>query len=177
MNRTGQRGAALLLSLVILLVLTMLAVSGMQGSLLQERMVAAQRDGIVTLEIAERAMRDVEALLDGLSDLDDFGTKPGFYETGKAPAVFSADTWNANGNKSATGTAIDGITPRYFVEYLGDVELDSEGELPRDLSVYGAKPSTLMDYARIVVMAQGPSGQSRRILEGYYVFKPGGLGN
>jgi|SRR5690554_682546 len=177
MNKTGQRGAALLVSLVILLVLTMLAVSGMQGSLLQERMVAAQRDGILALEVAERAMRQLETSLDNLSNLDDFGVKAGYYTAGTAPSVFDAATWAADGNKSAAGSAIDGITPRYFVEYLGDVVLDAEGELPRDLGAYGSTQSSLMEYARLVVMAQGPSGQSRRILEGFYVFTPGGLGN
>lgn|SRR5690554_335834 len=177
MRGTRQRGAALLLALVILLVLTMLAVSGMQGSLLQERMVSAQRDGLVALEVAERAMRQIESSLDGLANLDDFGVTAGYFTAGTAPAVFDESTWAADGDQSATGTAIDGITPRYFVEYLGNVVLDAEGELPRNLGEYGSSSSSLMEYARIVVMVLGPSGQSRRILEGYYVFKPGGLGS
>ncbi len=170
-----QQGAALLLSLVLLLVLTLLAISGMQGSVLQEQMASAQRDGFIALEIAEQAMRDVEEALDELPDLDAFGSESGFYKSGEAPNVFAEETWDPDENASGVAPDVDGITPRFIAEYLGKVILDAEGQLPRDLGNYGGGESAEMDYARIVVMAQGPSGQSRRILEGFYVFKPEGL--
>lgn len=177
MNKSKQNGAALLVALVILLVLTLLAISGMQGSVMQERMASAQRDGLIALEVAEAGMREVEGILDALTDLDGFGSEPGLFDTGDAPDVFSADTWSteADNDLSAEASEVDGMTPRYFVEYKGKVVLDAEGDLPRDLGAYGGSAQTEMDYARIVVMAQGPSGQSRRILESFFVFKPGGL--
>ncbi|MGQ7276011.1 pilus assembly PilX family protein [Marinobacter sp. V034] len=175
-----QRGAALLMSLVILLVLTLLAVSGMQGSIMQERMASAQRDGVLALEVAETAMGEVEAILDGMSDLSDFGSTKGFYQTGDAPIPSDAVTWTKDTNGDnvsvADASAVNGIVPRYFIEYKGTVTLDAEGQLPRDMGQYGGSGPTEFDYARIVVEARGPSGQSRRLIEGFYVFQPGGLG-
>src|SRR5690606_35890413 len=55
-----QRGAALFVSLMLLLVLTILAISSMQGTVLQEQMVSAQRDGQIAFEGAEHAMREAE---------------------------------------------------------------------------------------------------------------------
>jgi type IV pilus assembly protein PilX len=179
-----QKGAALLLSLVILLVLTLLAVSGMQGSIMQERMSTAQRDGMFALEIAETAMREAEATLDGLTDLSGFGAKTGFYDgtnpSTSVPSPYTAGTWKTNGSgdpvNAIKGTAVNGVVPLFMFEYKGKVTVDSEGQLPRDFSQYGSEGPAEFDYARILVRASGPSGSSMRLLEGFYVFQPGGLG-
>lgn len=174
MNRlSNQAGIALLLSLVILLVLSLLAISGMQGSVMQERMASAQRDGVVALETAEAGLREAETVLDGLTDLDDFGATTGYYDTTNAPDPFADATWVA-GNSAVTiaGAAVDGRTPRYFFEYKGPVELSSEDELPRDLGVQNRSGDVKLESARIVVMGPGPSGNSRRLLETFYVFDP-----
>ncbi|MDS1310567.1 pilus assembly PilX family protein [Marinobacter xiaoshiensis] len=178
-----QKGAALLLSLVILLVLTLLAVSGMQGSTMQERMSTAQRDGMFALEIAETAMREAEATLDGLSDLSGFGSTTGFYDGTLAsttvPSPFSAATWGLDGSGNSQtaikGTAVNGVDPQFMFEYKGKVVVDSQGQLPRDFSQYGSAGPAEFDYARILVRTAGPSGSSMRLLEGFYVFQPGGL--
>lgn len=174
-----HKGAALLLSLVILLVLTLLAVSGMQGSIMQERMATAQRDGVQALEIAEAALAEAESILDGLPDLSAFGSINGFYDGTDpdvtVPSPFDSSTWSDPDNY-AKGTKIDGIEPAFIFEYKGKVTLDSEGALPRDMSVYNPGETSDFDYARILVRTTGPSGLSARILEGFYVFQPGGLG-
>ena len=174
-----HKGAALLLSLVILLVLTLLAVSGMQGSIMQERMATAQRDGVQALEIAETALAEAESILDGLSDLSAFGSQNGFYDgtdpSVTVPSPFDPFTWS-NSDNYVVGTEVDGIRPAFIFEYKGKVTLDSEGELPRDMSQYGSSETSDFDYARILVRTTGPSGLSARILEGFYVFQPGGLG-
>lgn len=177
MNRLSrQSGVALLMSLVILLVLSLLAISGMQGSVMQERMASAQRDGVVALETAEAGLREAEGVLDGLTDLDDFGTTAGYYDAADAnlPDPFASATWTIGGQGDAAlaGTAVEGRTPRYFFEYKGPVDLSAEDELPRDLGVQNRSGDVLLESARIVVMAPGPSGNSRRILESFYVFDP-----
>ncbi|WP_203143965.1 pilus assembly PilX family protein [Marinobacter mangrovi] len=173
MRMKRQQGVALLMSLVILLVLSLLAISGMQGSIMQERMASAQLDGFMALEVAETALGEVEDKLDGMSDLDGFGSSAGLYESDSGPDPYDNTTWETDA--SAAATSVDGITPRYFVEHMGTVVLDEEGQLPRDQGQYGENDQVKMDYVRIVVMAAGPSGQSRRLIESYYVFKPSGL--
>lgn len=167
-----QRGAVLLLSLIILLVLSLLALSGMQGSVNQVNMATAQRDGIMALEIAETGLREVQGILDGLPDMDQFGVAQGF-RTADQEVLDEFDDATWTGNQVAAATPMDGITPRYFVQEIGNVTL-SGGELPRDMS-QPAVDEVSMNAVRIVVMAQGPSGQSRRIIESFYVFRPDGL--
>src|SRR5690606_14014006 len=117
----------------------------------------------------ETALREIEGIIDALDDLDDFGATTGFYELGEAPNVFDDDTWDPGESNSAAASAVDGITPRYFVEYLGKVNMGGEESLPRDLTQYEKSTKAELDSVRIVVMAQGPSGQSRRIIEAYYL--------
>lgn len=188
-----QKGIALLMSLVILLVLSLLATSSMQNSTMQERMSTSSREGLIALEAAEAALREVEEQLEGLDSLDNFGNdtgtgnSDGWFYTGFAPGVFEGTTWSS-GEKSLEASEIDGITPRYFIEYRGPVELTrsaqgGDGEYLLNLNFEGkgnrdggggtAGPggSDIMGKAesmRIVVMAEGPSEQSRKIIEAYY---------
>lgn len=78
-----QKGAALLTSLLILLVLSLLAVSSMQNSSMQERMVSAQREGFMAMEGAELALREAELAVEALASPSGFNTMDGFYEKGR----------------------------------------------------------------------------------------------
>ncbi|WP_417536845.1 pilus assembly PilX family protein [Methylophaga sp.] len=187
-----EKGVALLMSLVILLVLSLLATSSMQNSVMQERMSNSSREGLITLEAAEAALREVEDGLEGLTTLSNFGdddgdgNAAGWYWTGYAPAVLSEGTWSDE-DKVLTASSVDGLEPKYFIEYLGRVfvlpssmagdrtvrNLNFEGA--GDTSGGGgaagpgdAEISIEAESMRIVVMAVGPSGQSRRIIESYY---------
>lgn len=168
-----QKGVALLMSLVILLVLSLLAISSMQGSVMQERMATAQRDGVVSLETAEAGLRQAEQALEALGDLDNFGTVSGFFEPAdeELPNPYNPAVW-ADDTLTIPGVAVEGRTPRYFFEYKGKVSLESEDELPRDLGAPARSGPVELDAARIVVMAPGPSGESRRVIETFYVFDP-----
>jgi type IV pilus assembly protein PilX len=60
-----QQGAALITSLIILLVLTMLGVSAMNSSSLQELMAGNMRDQNLSFQAAEAALRDAERVIGG----------------------------------------------------------------------------------------------------------------
>jgi len=165
-----ERGAALLVSLIVLLVLTLLAVSSMQGSLMQERMTSAQRDGMIALDSAEGAIPSIETTLASFNTTN-YGTVNGFYDIGNAvPDPFADATWDPTGTASVAAPTVNGITPRYFVEYRGPIVLNAEEELPRNLANGGVTTPVAAEVARVVIMAPGPSGIGRRILEGFIVY-------
>lgn len=56
----NQRGAALAISLIFLLILTLLGITAMSGSTVQERLAGNQRDLELAFEAAEAALRDGE---------------------------------------------------------------------------------------------------------------------
>ena len=167
-----QNGAVLLTSLLILLVLTLLALSGMQGAQLQERMTSAVREGQVALEAAEFAVREGEQYLeDQTVTLGNFGTSGGLYTRSDAPNPMDDTTWDSNASNSIAASGFPGDlaeNPRFFIEYIG---ITSSQESPGDLQITnyddftgGSKPLGF----RIVGWSSGRSGETRRIVEAYY---------
>jgi type IV pilus assembly protein PilX len=58
-----QRGAVLVIGLVLLMVITLLSVGGLRGTGMQERMASNLRDRNLAFQSAESALRAAEALL------------------------------------------------------------------------------------------------------------------
>lgn len=163
----GQAGAALILSLLMLLVLTLLAVSSMQGSIMQERMVSGEREGMESLEIAESALRDAELFVENVNLLSEFDGTGGLYgENDAAPNPLTLD-WLASANV-LDADAVDGVTPRYFIQHMGDAR---QPKKLTDLVVEGYSHETGATEAqafRIVAWSPGPTGESTRVIESYY---------
>lgn len=167
-----EAGAVLLTSLLILLVLTLLALSGMQGAQLQERMTSAVREGQTALEAAEYAVREAEEYIEqNTVTLGNFGTTGGLYTRSDAPDPLEGSTWDSGENNSIEATGFPGDlaeNPRFFIEHIG---VTSSQESPGDIQITnyddftgGSKPLGF----RIVAWSSGRSGDTRRIIESYY---------
>lgn len=162
-----QRGAALILSLLLLLVLTLLAVSSMQNTVMQERMVSAEREGIVSLEIAESALRDAELYLEGINALSTLNGTGGLYgRNDTAPDPLATATWTGDGVRQAT--AVNGVTPRYFIQHVGEAsQIEKLTDIVMENYTHETGAATTQAF-RIVAWSPGTSGESRRIIETYY---------
>lgn len=162
-----QSGAALILSLLILLVLTLLAVSSMQGSIMQERMVSGSREGMQSLEIAESALRDAEIYVESVNLLSEFDGTGGLYgEDDTAPDPLTID-WSTSANV-LDADSVNGVTPKYFVQHMGEAR---QPEQLTDLVVEGYSHETGATEAqafRIVAWSPGSTGESNRVIESYY---------
>ncbi len=66
-----QRGAALIVSLIILLVMTLIGVTSMQTTIMQEKMAGNSRDLSMAFQAAEGAARTGETWLSGLTAVPD----------------------------------------------------------------------------------------------------------
>lgn len=123
-----QRGVALLVVLMLLLVMTLLGLASLRGTLLEERMSASIFDRGLMFQAAEAALRQGEARA-AASKKSDY-TTPCTSTSGlcgipnptkadqyvdlwlsAAPPYFAGSEVNSGGIK---------VTPEYFVEYMGD---------------------------------------------------------
>src|SRR5690606_25993751 len=93
LSRSNQQGMGLLVCLVILLVMTLLGVSGLNSTIMQERMVGAMKESGVALEAAESALRDGEAFVQGLDNTDDFDVVAGLHSAANEPNPFNPAVW------------------------------------------------------------------------------------
>jgi type IV pilus assembly protein PilX len=142
-----QRGIALAVVLILLVVITLLALAAMRGTLLEERMSGNVIDRGYGFEAAEAALRQGEAVAAGNPRLTS-----GFPTSGcgsdawqgycAAPdptdaddnARWSDDNWEANSRASSVSDTLTGAVPRYMVELL-QTGLPATGSCTTDLDV------------------------------------------
>jgi len=161
-----QQGAVLVVSLIILLMLTLIGISGARSVLLGERMTAASRDARVALEVAESMLRKGEADIDALSDTSAFGETGWRRTAGDGPSdLFDDDTWtNASSKKedsSLKGPDDSALAGRYYIEMSG---LASDDASASDVDLSAGKVNQEFEdiqVFKIVARGEGPGGTER----------------
>ena len=165
-----QSGAVLIISLIILIVLTVLVLSGMQSTLIQEKMTSSIRDSHISLEIAESGLKDAEDMIDTLVGVSTFNGLNGLYSVNNGPSdVFADAVWTDSLTVAATTEITNtGVVSRYFVEDLGVLTFNDN--LP-ELNITGYGETTGGGDIRgfkIVSRSVGRDGNTERIIVGYY---------
>ena len=105
----GQRGATLIIALIFLLLMTLIGVTSMQSTTLQERMAGNTRDRNLALQAAEAALRQGEIWLGPLANRNAAET---------ATLLVNPAAWDGtNSRGSATGfTPALASDPVFYVE-------------------------------------------------------------
>jgi len=111
-----QRGATLVVALFMLLLISLLAVGGMQGSIMQERMASNAHDGAMSFQASEAGLRQGEADLIG-----SLASRQTAFATNRLNTPWN---WDGN-NPAAAGTGNAGADvsaqPVYHQARLADV--------------------------------------------------------
>lgn len=103
-----QRGAVLIIALVMLLILTLIGIAGLRDTQLQERMAGGAQDRELALQAAEAALRAAEAdIASGAAAAGDSGTTAQYknYEASETPNDNVADLQRTNGGTPVTEAA------------------------------------------------------------------------
>ncbi len=164
-----ERGVALFISLVVLLIITIIGVSAVQTTTLEERMAANARDHGIAFQAAESALITAEDLVEILqpSDLPSFGgnTNGRYVPTavGTQPRWETVD-WPGDGTIPTAADVIPGVSdqPKYIVEYLTQLAPD-EDEL--NLSNIGGTSGAPTDIFRITARGAGGSTRAQVMLQ------------
>ena len=167
LNPSRQRGAILVTSLLLLIVLTVLGVAMMRMSTMQERMAGNTRDLNLALQGAEAALRDGE---DRLSPLR-LSAKPRaqasagcvFCEATALPVAIqdavqfnwsNAQEYGTAGTQDIAGLAED---PRYVIAEVGYVP---------DSQLIGQNDTLSgRDFYQITARSTGASGQANTVIQ------------
>jgi len=144
-----QNGAALFVSLIMLLLITLLAVSSMQSSIVQEKMTANQYDSQIAFQAAEAALRRGELLRQGQAG---FVSLP----IGPAPAAnkFLDNTlWQATAIQVAL-PAGSGVAkaPEVVTEELDFDSNNNTSRIRVTARGYGARETTVVVLQSIVAL-------------------------
>jgi type IV pilus assembly protein PilX len=174
--RRVQRGTALVTSLLLLLVLTIIGVTAMQMTRMQERMAGNTRDLNMAFQGAEAALRNGEDMIFAQPFPPDTCTAaPCEYWAANASAVSNPETrdwttwwvpntdqYEANGNHAAPTRELTDLAadPQFVVEYVTDVPdtlTKGDGSLP-----------TARYFYQVTAMSPGATLNAKTVLQSTY---------
>jgi len=167
-----QSGSVLILALLILVVLTILGVSSMSTTSLEEKMAGNFRDRQIAFNAAETALAEAEAYInDSINSASVFTNSNGLYDSYDGPTQHDAfeDAWWTASNSIGQSEAIDEVKtqPRYTIEYRGDIG-EAEGTSV-NIGGYGeTSGGGEITSFRITVRATGLTDNSVVFLQSYY---------
>lgn len=163
---TQQRGAALVIALLLLLVMTVLGVTALNSSTLQNFMSSAFQQQTTTLAGVENVLlegeMDVEAIV-----TSGVGTRTHFRDltddTQTQFVLANLVDWNSGSPVAQTIGEI-GITGNYLIEYMGEFEVPGES-----IAVGGGLEDSKIHIFRVSARGGEANRGALRTVQSYYV--------
>jgi type IV pilus assembly protein PilX len=168
MLTTAQKGSVLIVSMLILLVLTLIGVTAMGTSSLEEKMSGNSRDQDVAFQAAETGLRDAETFLEGIVATGGlFNNTGGLYALGANPDITLANTWSSTNSRAYTGTLPNTATqPRYIIELRPTVGGNTSAQV--DESYGGSTNTPPITMFLITVRGTGGTDNAVVFLQAFY---------
>lgn len=173
-NPKRQQGATLIVALLILLVMTLTAVTSMQTTTLEEKMVSNSRDYSLAFEAAEIGLRTGENWLSVQSNIPIVSSTggTGVWTLG-VPQPLNSAWWAANAvatnNASSMPNGIPNVSvsgvasqPQFYVEELS---VDRTGTS----LVKGFSAGSVKVYHQVTAVGRGTTNNSMAILQSTFV--------
>jgi len=173
-----QRGAVLVVSLLLLLVMSVLALGASQATRLQERMAGNSRDYDLAFQSAEAGLRKAERLLDdpGLSGapLPCSSGRCRVFELNILPADIAyrspAQWWDANAwtystDLTWTNTNVGALSGTGLAHRDSQYVIEEVEEVPDALSIPPTGPPASRIYYRVTSAAQGGTDRAVVVLQ------------
>lgn len=157
----------------MLTVMTLLAVTSMQSSGLQELMSSNTQDKVTAFEAAESAIRAAEDYLDtqGALNISAFDNDD---SDGLLANLFD-EAWNESSINWMGGDAVEvdvmgGVTtkPRYVIQHIGPIDPNPGGQLNVDNSYGAGNTETVVEMFKITARGTGGSDNTVVVLEAMY---------
>lgn len=174
-----QSGAVLIVSLIILLLMTLIGVTSLRTTTLEERMAGNMRDHMLAFEAAEAALEAAEQFIDSsvvsLGAFDGDGSD-GLYDdtvpTDPDKSIWEIVDWTGgdggNDNEVLSASAIPGVgtPPKYVIQHYGSIEVDVD---KTNMSGYGQNTGAgEVQMFHITVRGTGGSNNAVVILQSTY---------
>lgn len=154
----SQRGVALVIALILLIVVTLVGLAGIRGTTMQEKMAGNFYDRELAFQSAEAGLREAESLIGSGANPVDRDCSTGAVGCESAPG-FSGSWHEVNGGD---------YTSRYFIERLGE-SVDSAatsafGATANDSMHGGSAGTVTRQRFRVTSISADPSTVSDRAI-------------
>ena len=167
-----NRGVALFISLVLLLVLTIIGVSAVQTTTLETRMARNEHDTLLAFQAAESALRDAEDALEDIVTTAVFtdGGADGLWtvaDLGDPNRWEQAGIWSGGTSVVAPSAVADvAEDPRYVIEHVATVVREENAYQIND--PYAANAADRIEMFRITARGVGGTANASVLLQTTY---------
>lgn len=169
---TRQRGVALIVALVLLLVVTVIGLASMRGTSLQERMSANMFDRSLAFQRSEGALRGAERAITNNWQIttlggEDCAGSDDCVNAGTTAFSDGGDNWTDVGEAFLVNDDRSPGTPQYHIQFMGTgVAPNSLGLSENaDFGNYGnTYPPDNVAYYRVTVRSSDPADSTDRAI-------------
>lgn len=166
-----HNGAALIVSLLLLTVLTLIGLTSVRTARMQTTMATNSKESSYAFEAAEAAMRDAEQFVANIVSVAAFDGNSGLLgEDDAEPDYANATSWSSTNSKAYSGTFPSVATqPRYIIKYLGTVINQVAQDKAVVIGSYSEQPPAQeISLFRITVRGTGRNDTSRVLIQSNY---------
>jgi type IV pilus assembly protein PilX len=167
----SQKGAALIVSLIILVAMTLLGITSMKGTSSEMAMAGNLRESALTFQAAEAGLRSGESIVENSTSsamfknstntayLDDSDTDPDYLDK---------TSWGSA--QSASGITLAGIktNPKFFIKYLGEWAQNPLALVNIGSGYGGQPPGIVTSNYRVTSRGTGQTDNTFRTVQSYY---------
>lgn len=160
-----QQGAALIISLILLVVMTILGVSAITTTTMEEKMAGNVRNKHLSFQAAEAALRAGETIAGNIADGTNFNGTNGLYPRSQAGNTDYPIWEQASGVTWQNAAAISGLiqNPQYIIENFGTAPRDNDCMLELPLP-----PGCLLPVYRVTAQGWGLNTNGYSMLQSTY---------
>ena len=164
-----QQGAVLFVGLIMLLVMSLIAITGMQSATLEERMAGNTRDNMIAFQAAEAALKAGESLLESGTltlDLFDNDGSDGLYDN-TYDKIWSEINWTDSDSRTYSGFNPSNVStpPRFVIQRIAETQVAPKVLLEN----YGeGDVSKTVQLFRLTSRGTGGSNNTAVVLQSVY---------
>ena len=167
-GNSRQKGATLIVCMIILVVITFLGVGSIQDTTLEEKMAGNMKNRNTAFQAAESALRDAEDFIDSLTITSSFNGSNGLLgENDTEPDYFTDSTWTASSSIASINLNNVKTAPRYIIKYVVENDIDENSGLNIEDYSESTAGSTVTVF-KIISRGTGSTDSAKVVLQTYY---------
>ena len=163
-----EHGAALIVSLVILIAMTLIAITSMRGTSTELSMAGNLRESGLTFQAAEAGLRSGESAVENSGSIGDI-VGGSIDEDVADPEYLKKESWSG-AQEAPIDMASVGISlrPKYLVKFVGKNAADPLSQLNTGSGYGGSPKGKIISIFRITSRASGQTGNTFRTVQSHY---------
>lgn len=169
-SQKNQQGAALIVSLVILVAMTLLGITSMKGTSTELAMAGNLRESGLAFQAAEAGLRSGELIVENSNSNAMFrdGTNSAYLDDSTAdPDYLDPNSW-AQAETSNVSLAGVYANPSYFIKFMGEWSQNRPALVNTGSGYGGAPPGISTSNYRVTSRGMGQTGNTYRTVQSYY---------